>query len=184
MPGRDQYSALRSVRRYLGLVLPSPWDVQYVRHEPQLRPLAVVRLVGPRMTSGSAYVRRYTQNVEVFAYPAGVESDVATSEVEAQQVANLILRAFDAGSVPAGGYSLRVPFFDYSAIAPGGVLPGGAKPFDYLVLSNLSGTVRQDPETDDLYTVMVDLRVGWSDDGDTRRFGGRPLTFVPASYQP
>ena len=184
MTGRDQYSALRSLRRYLGLLLPAPWDVQYIRREPQLRPLAVVRLVGPRVTTGSAYVRRFTQNVEVFAYPSGLESDVAASEVEAQQVADLILRAFDSGSVLAGGYSMRVPFFDYSGIAPQDVLEPDAEPFDYLVLSNLSGAVRQDPETDDLYTVMVDLQVGWSDDGDTRRFSGTPLSYVAASYQP
>lgn len=190
MIGRDQYSAMRSLRRYIGLVLmdgqdpQNPWDVQFIRREPQQRPLAVVRLVGPRMSSGSAYVRDFEQQAEIFAYPAGLEGIPGTSEVEAQAVASRLLRALDTGWVSAGGYALRVPFFDYTLVAADAVLDSDAEPFDFLVLSNVSAEVQQDPETDDLYTVLVDLRLKWSDDGDTRRFEGAPLMNVIGKYKP
>jgi hypothetical protein len=178
--GRDPLSVHRSLQRYLSTILPPPWDVQPTRKERQQRPLAVVRPVGPAPATGSAYVREYEQPYEVFAYPIGVESQPWHGESEARWVLNTILRAFDAGHGTGRdrGYSLRVPLFDYSDVLISATIPVDRQPLDYLALRLPRGEVRQDPDADDLFTVNVDFRVNWRDDGDLRRYEGAVLEEV------
>lgn len=181
MTGRDPLSVHRSLQLYLSVILAEPWDVQPVRKEPQTRPLAVVRPVGPAPSTGSAYVREYEQPYEIFVYPLGVEGNPWGSEVEARRVMDTILRAFDsgAGTGKNRGYALRVPLFDYSAIPDDGNVPLAQQPIDYLVLRSPTGEARPDPEADDLFVVMIDFRVNWRNDGDTRRFAGTILEEIP-----
>jgi hypothetical protein len=179
---RDELSALRSLKRFLAHVLPPPWDVQLVRREPQERPLAVVRFVGPTTTNGSAYVVDYSRQVEVFAYPIGVVGEPAASEFEARRVAQTLQKALRSGHAAAGSRALRVPFYDFSELEYDELLPVDAAPSDYLAIGGLTFDVRQDPEADDLYTVMLDFRAQWSADGDRSRFEGPTLTAVSLRY--
>jgi hypothetical protein len=179
--GRDFNSVHLSLLQYLSVILAPPWDVQPQRREPQTRPLAVCRPVGPSPSAGTAYLRDYTQAYEVLAYPpAAAEGDVRGSGLIAAATKGLLLRAFDtgAGTGRFRGYSMRVPLFDFTGVADDEDLPVDALPIDYLVLSNLDGEARQDPERDDLYTVLIDFRVSWRDDGDLRRFEGAVLEGV------
>lgn len=189
MPGRDPVSVLRSFKRFLSLVLPEDWDIQLVRREPQTRPLAVVRFIGPAPSVGTAYLRRYTQSVEVLLYPAGREADPVYGEVEARSAQHLVERAIDSGHAAAGSFAMRVPLFDYTEVelAPASTdpqdialaeLPIDAVPLDYLVVTDLTGQTLPDPEQDDMFTVTIDLRVMWSDDGDRSRFDGPTLEQV------
>lgn len=173
MADRTEISALRSMKRAIGRTLPAPWDVQLRRAEPNKRPLCVVRFLGPTTSTGSAYVREFEKLCEIFAYPEGVEGDATRSELEARRISDTLLRALDTGNANAGTKALRVPFFDYSAVADDAVLPDNAAPFDYLVLSQVTVEVRNDPDADDLFTVMLNMRINWRADGDVSRFDGQ-----------
>lgn len=180
---RTSVDALRSVRRFFGQVFPEPWDIRYTRSEEMVRPSGTVAAIGPQPNTGSAYVRDVMRDFEIFLYPPGVEGDVSTSRIEAETVAATVERALTRGFVPAGGearsYSLRLPVFDYAAIPLTQGLPALAVPYDYLVLQNLTIQPRVDPDQDDLFTVVVDMRIHWRTDGDTRRFEGALLQSVP-----
>lgn len=182
--GRDNISVLRSMRLFFSKVLAAPWDVQMVRREPQVRPLLVLRWVGPRISGGSAYVRDYQRQMEVFAYPAPVvDGEAYRNQMEAERTLNMLMCAVDSGHAAASSKALRVPLYDYTNVSDIGFLPSGAAPLDYLVLSNLDGQVQQDPETDDLFSVLLDFRVNWSDDGDRSRYEGPPLISTGIQYQ-
>jgi hypothetical protein len=178
----DSVDVLRSLSRWIGGILPATYDVQPVRVETAERPSAIVRAVAPMPTGGrSAYVREWQRDYEVFIYPPGVEGDAFASLIEAEQLATSLMQVIEYGG--AGSYTMRLPTFNYSDIPLSeGQLPG-AKPFDHLPMSNVSVDVRVDPEDDTLYTLVLDLRVSWSRDGDTRRFG-RHVPPVPGAPAP
>lgn len=178
MQGRDFLSAHRSLQRYVSTVLPEPWDVQPARKEPQTRPLAVVRPLGANPSTGTAYVREYSPPFEVLLYPPTAGEGEPWSN---EQVAHLwfrkMFRAIEAGhgDGPDKGYSMRIPLYDYTGVPMDSGLPSDAIPIDYLCVQGLDGMVRQDPQQDDLYTVAIDFRLNWRDDGDLSRFDGATL---------
>jgi hypothetical protein len=183
--GRDPTSVHRSIQRWLSTVLQAPWDVQPVRKEPQQRPLAVIRPVGPAPSTGTAYVREYDQPYEAFLYPPGVENDPLGSEREAREAMRLVLRAIDSGNGASGrdrSYSLRIPLFDYADVGVDAALPADREPVDYLVIRAPTGVARPDPDADDLFTVVIDFRANWRDDGDTYRWSGQKLQDVSVAY--
>lgn len=187
--GRDLYSAHRSLLRYLSFILPAPWDVQPTRAEPATRPMCVCQpLLAASVASqqrgsgerGWAYIRDYQVPFEIMAYPPGVDGEPVGAYRLATQAYEALMRAFDTGrGSPVGtkdqGYSMRVPMYDWTGLAFDQDQPPDAQPFTYLVIGGLYGSVRQDPEQDDLYTVLIDLRASWADDGDTSRFDGNAL---------
>jgi hypothetical protein len=178
--GRTFRDVHLSLLEYLAHLLPSSWDVQPVRREPQTRPLCVCQPVGAVPSSGTAYVREFVQAFEVLAYPPGVDGDVAAAAHLAMNTKQLLLRAFDSGAGTGRnrGYSMRVPLFDFAEVADDEELPPDQQPHDYLVVQALDGDARQDPEQDDLWTVMLDFRVNWRDDGDRSRFEGVTLESI------
>jgi hypothetical protein len=183
MQGRDALSVHRSMQRWLSLVLPADWDVQPTRKEPQFRPLAVVRPINATPSSGTAYVREYDQPYEIFLYPLPIEGEPWASEQIARSFMTAVLRALDSGYAPAASKALRIPLYDYTGVPADQALPVAAPILDYLVVRLPSAQVQQDTEQDDLYTVVMDLRVNWRDDGDTTRFVGTPLTTLPLGWR-
>lgn len=184
--GRDFLSVHRSLQRFLSTILAEPWDVQPTRREPQTRPLCVVRPLPTVGTRGTAYVREFTRPIEVMAYPLGVDGDPWAAELAAGAVFQTLIRAFDSGfgSGVTRGYAMRVPLFDYSGVAAGAAIPDDQAPLDYLVVQNLDGSVQQDPEQDDLFTILIDFQVNWRDDGDVSRFDGATLGYIPIGFRP
>lgn len=173
---RTSVDAQRSLRRYIGEILPA-YDVQPVREEGQDRPLAVVRPIpGADVNSGSAYIHDITQRFQVFVYPQGTEGDPVAGTLEAEQVADLLRRAFLQGGF-GGGYAWRVPVFDYDGVpATPTAEQVPTEPYDFLLLGRpFHIEQRPDPDDDTLFTVTLDLRLSWSDVGDTRRFEGAKL---------
>lgn len=189
---RTSVDALRSVRRWFGQVLdgyeaakPGPdvlWDIRYTRSEEMVRPSGTVATIGPQPNTGSAWVRDVTRDLEIFLYPLGVEGDVSASKLEAESVAAFVEAGLTRGFVPPAGearsYSMRIPVFDYDAIPITQGVVALTAPYDYLVIQNVSVEPRVDPDQDDLFTVIVDLRAHWRTDGDTRRFEGADLLDV------
>lgn len=174
-----QLNAHRSLRRWVGTLLPEPWDVQAERREGLGRPSAVIIPASPKANTGSAYVRDHGQDFDIFAYPPGVEGDSGASRREALELAELIDAAMTCGMKLTDGsyysYSLRVPVFDYTGIEWEDSLPDGAVPYDFYPAINWTIEPRVDPDDDTLYTVMASVRLRWHTMGDQRRFDGATL---------
>ncbi len=169
---------LRSVRRFFGMLLPEPWDIQYQRDENMDRPCGVIVPAAPTASTGSAYIRDSQRDFDVFLYPTGFEGQPARSRLEAEALADSVKQAIQRGLVTDDGrysYSYRLPVFDHTDVDfDEDVLPD-AVPFDHLPVSNVDIEPRIDPDDDTLFTVVVGLRVQWSEDGDTSRHDGIPL---------
>lgn len=179
---RTPTDALRSIRRWVGVVLPEPWDIQYGRTEAMVRPCGVITEVGPTGNSGSAYVRDIDQAYSLFLYPLGFEGEPIRSKIEARKWAWEIERALAQGFKVGGVYysrSMRIPVFDYDGLAWDAPLPVNTAPYDYLVIRRgFSVDPRPDPDQDDLYTIVIGLTADWRMDGDTSRFDGAILQDV------
>lgn len=177
---------LRSLQGWFGRLLPEPWDVQLQRTEAMQRPCMVVHPSTPEATRGSAFVRDTNRDYEFFVYPVGYVRNPARSRMEAENTARTIGRAFDRGLKISGvyfSYAMRIPLFDYTAVAWDAPLPNGAVPFDYLALSNLTIDVRTDPDEDDLFTLIGSVRTRWMNHGDLRRYDGPLIQDVVVNHQ-
>lgn len=178
---RTPEDALRSLRRWLGIVLPEPWDVRYQKTEDMGRPSAVVLPAIPQSNTGSAYIRDVNQSYDLFVYPDGIEGDPAQSRQQAERVKSDLDLAMTRGVKVADAYysySMRIPIFDYDGIAWNQPQPDGAEPFDYYPVQQWSVETRPDPDDDTLFTVLCSLRLVWRAMGDVRRFDGATLQDV------
>ena len=165
---RSADDAIRSIKRWLGVLLPEEWDVQLRRDEAMTRPSAVVVPVGPMLVAGSAFVRDLQRDFQVYLWPEGKRDDPGFGRQEAELLAGLLERAIGQGL--AGARSMRIPVYDYSATPWDQALPDGAVPYDFLVISDVQIDARQDPDDDDLFTVLFQLRARWRAVGDLSRF--------------
>jgi hypothetical protein len=172
----DAVDVLRSVRRWYGKLLPAPWDIQYQRDEIQ-RPGGFVVPSTPVVSSGSAYVREWSLDFDVFLYPDGFEGEPARSRIEAEQLRSTVMLAWNRG-IASYSRTMRLPVFDYLALDWDEAPADDAVPFDHLPVSNVDVAVRVDPDDDSLFTVVTGLRVRWTGDGDLSRFSGAILQNV------
>lgn len=179
---RTTEDAHRSLRRWAAMVFPEPWDVQPERKEGLGRPSVVVIEASPQTNTGSAYIRDVSRDFDIFCYPVGVEGDPGASKREANQIAELLDRAMTAGvKLPTNtwySYSMRIPAFDYAAVAWTDGLPDGTLPYDFYPAANWDVSVNIDPDDDTLFTVMGSVRLRWRVTGDTRHLEGPLLQDV------
>lgn len=177
---------LFSMQRWLGMLLPEPWDIQPTRTEGQRRPAGTVQPINVATETGSAYVRDTNQPYEIFLWPEGVENRPMESRMAAERLRDTLRTALGQGFVTTDGYraySLRVPWYDYEAIDTSTDYPPDAAPEGYLVLArNYTVEARKDPEQDDLFTVIVSLTVETRMQGDTSRFQGKVLQDVRVNF--
>lgn len=177
---------LRSLRRWFGMMLPEPWDIQYQRDENMDRPCGVIVPATPSTSAGSAYVRDNQRDFDIFLYPLGFEGQPARSRLEAEDLADQVKRAWFRGLVTDDGrysYAFRLPVYDHAGVSFDEDVAPGAIPFDHLPVSNLDIEARIDPDDDSLFTVVIGLRVQWTEDGDTRRFEGPVLQEIWTQYR-
>lgn len=183
---RTPEDTLRSLRRWFGILLPEPWDVQYQRDEATTRPSAFVQPATPQSNTGSAYVRDVSRSYDAFLYPEGFEGEPARSRAEAEQLAHLVDAAMTQGlRLPEGGYysrSMRLPVYDYAGVDWDYALPSDAVPYDQYPVDQWSVEARIDPDDDTLFTVVVSARIRWRMAGDTAHHEGRPLQDVLTRY--
>lgn len=179
---------LRSIRRWFGVLLPEPWDLQFQREDAVERPTGFVVPAIPAQNSGSAYVRNELRDFDVFLYPDTEEGNPALARVQAEQLAEEVKQAMTRGiKLEGGGYysrTMRLPVYDYEGIAWDQTTPDDVQPFDLLPVSNFDVEVRIDPDDDTLFTVVVSLRLHWVSDGDTSRLEGATLQDVIRNANP
>lgn len=175
----DSVDALRSIQRFLSFVLAAPWDLAYTRTEQMARPCGTITPIGQERRTGSAYVRDVERDFEIFLYPPGTEGQPEPSRLEAERLATSLATALERGNPAAGSRSMRIPLYDYAAIAWDEGQPNGATPYGFLVLKrNFTVEPRVDPDDSDLFTIVCILTATWRVDGDRSRFEGTTLADV------
>lgn len=179
MAGGDPNDVLRSLRRYVGLMLGAPpWTVraQRTRAVDDQRPVAVVEestpLSTPRSRAGG-WPQGDVQKMQGFAvmlYPA-IETDPASAAQAARELAGLLDAGFSRGLVTDDvppvmiGAPWRLPVYDFAAVPIVGAAADRKGPADPYMHANIDETFNvravQDPLDELRFTVVANLRVTW-----------------------
>ena len=181
---RTAEDAIRSVRRYVAAALGSPpWRVMLAAEEGRFRrPYAVVTNPTGRRTErgGAADTELKSMPVVIHLFPPAVDDAgdpfrASEAKLVAERAAHMVEHAISVGiedpdpSTSVRGFRLLIPLWDYRD-ATGAWLPlegpGSTAtlrtPRDYLRVED-AWTVEVQPEQseDQLYVVVVNLRVQW-----------------------
>lgn len=172
---RTTTDALRSLKRYTAEIL-TDWEVRLAEEQAAFeRPFALVGPAGPELYRGSAHTSDVVFPCAINLYPTKGETPEAAL-MNALDASEWIYQGFRMG-VGYGG-PLRVPLWNYYGVAlnepatEGLRLAGDDDHWhgDYMRVDDLSVSRIRDPDEATLYTVAVDVRLGW------RRVGRLPST--------
>lgn len=193
---RTTTDVLRSMNRYVALVLGDEWEVRLaaddVRHGAKF---AVVSLVGPTLYSGPAIYQDAIQPMQVAAYQAPAESN-ETGLVAALVVEETLFGGF-SGKFPSYSEttndatpvtrtvrtgSRRVPLYDYSGVPLDGVNAGtfARNEHDYMRVLDFSTSRLSDPVDDRAIVVLADIRVTWR--RPTHADPGKPVESIEVQF--
>lgn len=183
---RTPQDALRSLHKYVALVLDPDWEVRLWDEEGTFkRPFARVSKIGPTLpTPASALVVDVTQAMAVYLQPQEQQT-VEASILVAEKVEDAIYQGFLVGVGP--GAPLRVPMWDWTGIPLDG--PGSDATARYehdymrIVRPSLSVNRLHDPTDDRLITVVVEMRVTWRRPGRVTK-PGTPVQSVLTDLKP
>jgi hypothetical protein len=178
---------VRSVRRWVGLWLPEPWDIQYQKDDDMERPAGLLVPATRVDSTGSAFLRDYQRDFDLFLYPTGFEADQLRSRVEAERLADEARRAFEQGVMVGGvriSRTMRLPVWDHADVDWDQDIPSGRDPFDWLPVRAFGVEARVDPDDDTLFVVVATFRIVWSGDGDLSRLDGPTLQDVRVGMEP
>lgn len=207
MTGYDEESIGRSIRRYLGLALGEPWNIELERVDVRddERPAGFLefgtrRVRFARNSRPQGEVEEY-QPITVSLYPALMvatgDPDVPPTEylppreagrnarLLSTRLQQLIVTGADgprlADGRPASGPE-HLPLWDYTGIGLDSA--GPATPFDVLLAEDYSVRPVQDPVDVRRWTVIAELRVSWWRPGavDPATVGAPTVTSMPGAY--
>jgi hypothetical protein len=171
---RTAIDALRSLKRYTAEVLPDEWEVRLAEEQAAFeRPFALVGPAGPELYRGPAHTADVVFPCAINLYPEK-GSTPEEALIWALETSEFIYQGFRMG-VGYGG-PMRVPLWDYNGVALNEVSTEGLRlqgdddhwHGDYMRVDDLSVNRVKDPDEPTLYTVAVDVRLGW------RRVGRLP----------
>lgn len=179
---RTTTDALRSLKRYTAEIF-TDWEVRLAEEQAAFeRPFALVGPAGNEVYRGPAHTADVVFPCAIHLYPEKGETPEAAL-MGALDVSEWLFQGFRQG-IGYGG-PLRVPLWDYTGVALNEgatervALPGDDDHMhgDYMRVEDLSANRIKDPDEPTLYTVAVDVRLGWRRVGRLPS-GGEVLTSV------
>lgn len=184
VPQRTSKDALRSLHKYVAMMLPDEWEVRLWDEEGSFaRPFARVARIGPALPSGPAIYTDVVQTMTVHCYPQEQQT-VEAGLLVAEDTEELLFQGFRIGVPP--GAPLRVPLWDWYEQPLDGPDSDSTyrRAHDYMriVPASLSFTRLHDPVDDRLITVVTDLRLTWRRPG--RSSIGKPVSSVVTELTP
>lgn len=172
---KTSFDVLRSLKRYVAIALGEDWEVRLqVEEGTFIRPAAIITdtpggqsIDGPRRAMDIVQ----TFSINAFALPGATVMDslAAASEVE-----ETLVHAFRVGV--GEGKAARVPLYDYDAVPVTDPSTSRNAP-DYARILDLSVARVQAPTDELLFTVTVEVRLGWRRNADVP-FTGRTATEI------
>lgn len=199
MAGGDPTDVIRSVRRYVWLMLGgSPWTARIgrVRASDDQRPVVIVdassslTTLFARATIPQGDVQK-ARTLTVVAYPT-LGATAQESTIAAEGLAALLEAGFERGLVTDStppqmiGAPWRVPLYDFAGVpVTGADRAGGSAPYGYANVTETSFNVRavQDAMDELRYTVVATVPLTWWRAGRSGP-GGPLVTDVPGTYSP
>lgn len=197
MNGWDRDSVTRSIRRYFAAMLGDSWTLRTERREipAESRPVAVVELGQETILRARETLEQgETQSlypVTVSAYPPVAEDEREGAHVArliATDLNDLILRGLDVVDDDDRNWAgpFRIPLWDYSEKASGGVDRGGPEfPHDVLwvVRESLNTNPVQDPEDAKRWGIFCAFRVTVESPGRERAADREIVTGMPGEWR-
>jgi hypothetical protein len=174
---RTSRDALRSVARYVAVVLGDLWEVRLWAERGTLAyPFVRVQTVGPAARSGPALYYAMTQALSIECYPEPT-GDTELSILAATDVCDALILAFAAQGV-GEGRGLRIPLYDYDGVEL--TDPSTERDsHDFLRLVDFSTRTLVDVEDSTRVAAIADARVQWTRGGDgtlRRDVNGDPVS--------
>ena len=159
---RTSIDVLRSLKRYVAEALGEEWEVRLLVEEGTFgRPAAQVMEATGQTITGPSHTMDVIQTFMVHTFPVKgdtvMESLLAASEVEETMV-----RAFRIGV--GEGRAARLPLYDYDSVPHDAGSTSRNQP-DYARILDLEISRTQSPQDELLFTVSVEVRLGWRRDG-------------------
>lgn len=181
---------VRSVRRYVSLMLGQPWNIMLERQEVRddARPAGLIEIGETHERFSRVAVPQGERTMfapltialfpPVYVAPLTNPPEPLNPRVTGRAARQLAARVRDliaVGAAPAGDPQLfrangrpacgpaRMPLWDYQSVAPG--TAGPQKPHDVLWAEDWTVDAVQDPEDARRWSVMADVRVSWEATG-------------------
>lgn len=155
---RTNLDALRSLKRYVALALPDPYEVVLAGDEAsQSRPYASVKATGPALITGPAHTVDVAQPFAVYAYPMPADTP-ADSLVVAARIEEALNTAFALGIDK--GRRMRLPLYDFEGLGMD-ERSEVRTPHDFARIMSLSVNRVQTPDDERFFTVTAELRLAW-----------------------
>lgn len=156
---RTHEDALRSVKRYLALVLGDTWEVRMWADEGSYAaPLAKVAESGPALFTSHRVYTDVVQPVQVhFFLP--VAATVSEAMFAARKLRQQITEAIEIGIDQ--GRPRRIPLYDYDGLSES-ESSSARNYYDYLKVRDLSVNTVPDSNVPTGVVVVADMRIAWS----------------------
>jgi hypothetical protein len=155
---RTSIDILRSLKRYTAEALGDDWEVRLLSEEGTFsRPGAQVMEAGGQATTGPSHTMEHTQSFSIHAFPEP-GGTVTQSMIFAAEAEEQLLIAFRVGV--GEGRAARLPIYDYTSVPhdAGSTTRGHA---DYARILDLEIRREQSPSDELLFSVAVEVRLGW-----------------------
>lgn len=156
---RTSEDALRSVKRYLALVLPPEWELRMWADEGSYEaPLARIAESGPTLYTSHRVYTDIVQPVQVHFFLPVAET-VSAAMAAARALREQIMVAIEVGVDQ--GRPRRIPLYDYDGL--GEDEPSDRRAYyDYLKVRDLSVNTVPDSNVPTGVVVVADMRIAWS----------------------
>ena len=157
---RSPYDVLRSLTYYVSLALPDEWSVvETVEEGVMARPFATVVETPAIRAVTNPRVAEVNKSFNIFAYPEPVTNHPMRGRAEAAKIEEALLDLFSMGLDE--GRPLRVPLYDFDSTGPD-EMSDQRRAVDFAQVQSLSVNVVQADDDEDLFTVLVEVRLWWT----------------------
>lgn len=162
---RTEEDALRSLKRYMAVILGDQWEVRMASDEGSFElPFAKVAEAGPALYTSKRVYTDVVLPTQVFCYQTP-NTSISGSLRDARMVRETLVQAIEVGQ-PAGdgtGWPRRIPLYDYEGLDDS---QGSNRrnSYDFLRVLDFSVTTIQDSDVPTGAVVVADLRLSWRRD--------------------
>ena len=159
---RTSIDVLRSLKRYSAIALGNEWEVRLLVEEGTFgRPTAQIGEATGQTITGPAHTMDVIQTFVINAFPEP-GTTVMESLINASATEEALVQAFRVGIDK--GRVARVPLYDYENVDASSPSTARRDP-DYARILDLEISRTQSPSDEVLFTVSVEVRLGWRRNG-------------------
>jgi hypothetical protein len=163
---RTGIDALRSVMDYAYEILGEPWRIREIGEQGTFkRPAVRIGATTSAQHTGNREIIETVQGFALHAFPEPGATAMA-SRIVAGAVEDELLKGVRAGAGTLGR-AQRIPLWDYAAVGEAEAPTAEARRHtDYIRVVDLDSELVQSPTDELLFTVSLNMRLRWLQEGD------------------